>query len=48
MSPVRLREAIRAIGPVFFQFYGQTEAAQTICVLRDDLRAPQGGTRRRR
>jgi fatty-acyl-CoA synthase len=36
MSPVRLQEAIRRIGPVFFQFYGQTEAAQTVCVLRKE------------
>jgi fatty-acyl-CoA synthase len=36
MSPVRLQEAIRKIGPVFFQFYGQTEAAQTVCVLRKE------------
>jgi fatty-acyl-CoA synthase len=25
MSPTRLQEAIRALGPIFFQFYGQTE-----------------------
>jgi fatty-acyl-CoA synthase len=36
MSPTRLQEAIRKIGPVFFQFYGQTEAAQTVCVLRKE------------
>ena len=26
MSPTRLQEAIRKMGPIFFQFYGQTEA----------------------
>jgi fatty-acyl-CoA synthase len=36
MSPARLQEAIRKIGPVFFQFYGQTEAAQTVCVMRKE------------
>jgi fatty-acyl-CoA synthase len=36
VSPTRLQEAIRKIGPVFFQFYGQTEAAQTVCVLRKE------------
>jgi fatty-acyl-CoA synthase len=40
MSPVRLREAIHKIGPVFFQFYGQTEAAQTVCVLRKEDHDP--------
>lgn len=34
MSPVRLREAIERIGPVFFQFYGQAEAPMTVTVLR--------------
>ncbi len=34
MSPVRLQEAIRRIGPVFFQFYGQAEAPMTVAVLR--------------
>ena len=34
ISPVRLREAIQRIGPVFAQFYGQAEVPQTICVLR--------------
>lgn len=36
MSPVRLREAIERIGPVFFQFYGQAEAPLTVCVMRRD------------
>jgi fatty-acyl-CoA synthase len=34
MSPVRLKEAIERIGPVFFQFYGQAEAPMTITVMR--------------
>lgn len=34
ISPARLKEAIERIGPVFFQFYGQSEAPMTICVLR--------------
>ncbi|GGE00597.1 acyl-CoA synthetase [Polymorphobacter glacialis] len=34
MSPVRLKEAIERIGPVFFQFYGQAEAPMTVCVMR--------------
>ncbi|MTD54739.1 AMP-binding protein [Amycolatopsis pithecellobii] len=34
MSPVRLKEAIERIGPVFFQFYGQAEAPMTVTVLR--------------
>ena len=40
ISPARLREAIATIGPVFFQFYGQTEAAQTVCVLRKEEHDP--------
>ncbi|HTZ70400.1 MAG TPA: AMP-binding protein, partial [Acetobacteraceae bacterium] len=34
ISPVRLKEAIERIGPVFFQFYGQAEAPMAITVLR--------------
>ncbi len=34
ISPVRLREAIEAFGPVFFQFYGQAEAPMTVTVMR--------------
>ncbi|HSW11887.1 MAG TPA: AMP-binding protein [Solimonas sp.] len=34
ISPVRLKEAIERIGPVFFQFYGQAEAPMTVTVLR--------------
>ncbi len=34
ISPVRLKEAIEKIGPVFFQFYGQAEAPMTLTVMR--------------
>jgi fatty-acyl-CoA synthase len=34
ISPARLKEAIERIGPVFFQFYGQSEAPMGITVLR--------------
>lgn len=34
MSPVRLKEAIERIGPVFMQFYGQAEAPMAVTVLR--------------
>ena len=30
----KIKEAIERIGPVFFQFYGQSEAPMTITVLR--------------
>lgn len=35
-SPTRLKEAIERFGPIFFQFYGQTEAGMTIAVLRKE------------
>jgi fatty-acyl-CoA synthase len=44
MTPARLREGIRRFGPVFFQFYGQTEAPMTVTVLRrheHDLERPE-------
>ncbi|MGE4322772.1 MAG: AMP-binding protein [Sphingobium sp.] len=34
MSTARLKEGIAKIGPVFFQFYGQSEAPMTVTVLR--------------
>jgi fatty-acyl-CoA synthase len=40
MSPVRLQEAIGKLGPIFFQFYGQSEAPQTICVMRKEEHDP--------
>ena len=36
MSPARLQEAIAKLGPIFVQFYGQTEAPMTVCVLRKE------------
>jgi fatty-acyl-CoA synthase len=40
MSPARLREALLKLGPIFFQFYGQTECPQTVCVLRKEEHDP--------
>ncbi|WP_018505018.1 AMP-binding protein [Parafrankia discariae] len=43
-SPTRLAEALRVFGPLFFQFYGQTEAPMTVTVLRKeehDLSVPE-------
>lgn len=40
ISPTRLREAISKLGPIFFQFYGQTECPQTVCVLRKEEHNP--------
>jgi fatty-acyl-CoA synthase len=34
MSPTRMEEALDRFGPVFFQFYGQSECPMTIAVLR--------------
>lgn len=34
ISPARLREAIRRIGPVFSQFYGQAEAPMAVTLLK--------------
>lgn len=34
ISPSRLREAIQRIGPVFMQFYGQSEAPMALTMLR--------------
>jgi fatty-acyl-CoA synthase len=34
ISPVRLREGIHKLGPIFFQFYGQTESPMTVSVMR--------------
>jgi fatty-acyl-CoA synthase len=36
MSPTRLAEAIERFGPIFFQFYGQSEAPMTVCSLRKE------------
>ena len=40
MSPTRLQEAIRKLGPIFFQFYGQTECPQALCSLRKEDHDP--------
>jgi fatty-acyl-CoA synthase len=39
-SPTRLAEAIDVFGPVFFQFYGQSEAPMTMTVLRKEDHDP--------
>lgn len=39
-SPMRLAEAIGRFGRVFFQFYGQTEAPMTVCLLRKEEHDP--------
>jgi fatty-acyl-CoA synthase len=41
MSPIRLQEAIRKLGPIFFQFYGQTECPQALCSLRKEDHDPE-------
>ncbi|MBX6389068.1 MAG: AMP-binding protein [Frankia sp.] len=44
MSPTRLAEAIERFGPIFFQYYGQSESPMTITVLRKeehDLSRPE-------
>jgi fatty-acyl-CoA synthase len=33
-SPARLKEAIGKLGPIFFQFYGQSEAPMSVTVMR--------------
>jgi fatty-acyl-CoA synthase len=40
ISPTRLDEAIRELGPIFFQFYGQAECPMTITVLRKGDHTP--------
>ncbi|HWB66344.1 MAG TPA: AMP-binding protein [Mycobacteriales bacterium] len=36
ISPTRLKEAIERFGPIFFQFFGQSECGMTISVLKKD------------
>ena len=36
MSPTRLKEAIEKFGPIFFQFFGQSECGMTIAVLKKE------------
>jgi fatty-acyl-CoA synthase len=45
MSPARLKEAMARLGPIFFQFYGQTECPQTVCVLRKEEHDPDNPER---
>lgn len=40
ISPTRLSEAIKRMGPIFFQFYGQAECPMTITVLRKEDHDP--------
>jgi fatty-acyl-CoA synthase len=40
ISPQRLRDAIAQFGPIFFQFYGQTEAPLSATVLRRHEHTP--------
>ncbi|GLR69060.1 fatty-acyl-CoA synthase [Acidocella aquatica] len=35
-SPTRLKQAIEKLGPIFFQFYGQSEAPMSVTVMRRD------------
>jgi fatty-acyl-CoA synthase len=39
-SPVRLQEAIRRLGPIFFQYYGQAECPMAITSLRKEDHDP--------
>jgi fatty-acyl-CoA synthase len=39
-SPSRLAEAVGIFGPVFMQFYGQSEAPMTVCILRREDHDP--------
>ncbi|MEZ5223713.1 MAG: AMP-binding protein [Ilumatobacteraceae bacterium] len=39
-SPTRLADAISTLGPIFFQFYGQTEAPMTMCMMRKEEHDP--------
>lgn len=41
ISPTRLAEAIRRMGRIFFQFYGQAECPMTITVLRKEDHDPE-------
>jgi fatty-acyl-CoA synthase len=41
ISPHRLREGIKRIGPVFFQFYGQMEAPMAVTTLKREDHDPE-------
>ncbi len=45
MSPARLREGMEKLGPVFFQFYGQSECGMTIAVMRREEHLPDDPAR---
>ncbi len=45
MSPSRLREGMAKLGPVFFQFYGQSECGMTIAVMRREEHLPEDPAR---
>ncbi|MGE4322710.1 MAG: AMP-binding protein [Sphingobium sp.] len=45
ISPARLREGIAKLGPVFFQFYGQSEAPMTVCVMKQKDHDPDNPLR---
>ncbi|MGD9941939.1 MAG: AMP-binding protein [Burkholderiaceae bacterium] len=40
IAPARLAEALQRIGPVFMQHFGQTEAPNTICLMRKEEHDP--------
>jgi fatty-acyl-CoA synthase len=40
-SPTRLKQAIGRFGPIFFQFYGQSEAPMTVTVMRKEEHGPE-------
>ncbi len=45
MSPSRLREGMEKLGPVFFQFYGQSECGMSIAVMRREEHLPDDPAR---
>jgi fatty-acyl-CoA synthase len=45
ISPARLREAIERFGPIFFQFYGQSEAPMSLSILRKEDHHPDDPVR---
>ena len=45
MAPERLREGISRLGTVFFQFYGQSEAPMSVCVMRKGEHDPSNTER---
>lgn len=41
MSPSRLQEGIAKLGPIFFQYFGQSECGMTITVMRKEEHDPE-------